>query len=425
MYLTLHYRKERQNDFVFTLLILMACSMLVFACVVSNPREILQGMVRIIVEPDGLITDYIQLASMGGAFFNAGVVMLLAILLLRVLKVPFTGMSVACCFLMGGFALFGKNPVNTLPILIGVFLYSKYQRQPYARYVYVALFGTTLSPVVTEMGLISQDWPAAIRLVFPVFIGVLIGFILPPISAFTLRVHQGYNLYNLGFAAGFVGVVLVSILRSFGNTFEIRTLWSTGNNLILSIYLYAICLAMVGTGFWLNGRSFRGIIHLTRHSGRSVADFVVMDGLPVTLINMGIVGAFAVTYVLVVGGDLNGPTIGGVMTIMGFGAFGKHIRNIIWIVLGVVISSYCMIWQLNDPSVLLAALFSTGLAPIAGQFGPVWGIIAGIIHSSVVLNVGTLYGGLNLYNNGFAAGMVCIVLLPLIQGLKRGGDKDA
>ncbi len=425
MYLTLHYRKERQNDFVFTLLILMACSMLVFACVVSNPREILQGMVRIIVEPDGLITDYIQLASMGGAFFNAGVVMLLAILLLRVLKVPFTGMSVACCFLMGGFALFGKNPVNTLPILIGVFLYSKYQRQPYARYVYVALFGTTLSPVVTEMGLISQDWPAAIRLVFPVFIGVLIGFILPPISAFTLRVHQGYNLYNVGFAAGFVGVVLVSILRSFGNTFEIRTLWSTGNNLILSIYLYAICLAMVGTGFWLNGRSFRGIIHLTRHSGRSVADFVVMDGLPVTLINMGIVGAFAVTYVLVVGGDLNGPTIGGVMTIMGFGAFGKHIRNIIWIVLGVVISSYCMIWQLNDPSVLLAALFSTGLAPIAGQFGPVWGIIAGIIHSSVVLNVGTLYGGLNLYNNGFAAGMVCIVLLPLIQGLKRGGDKDA
>ena len=222
-----------------------------------------------------------------------------------------------------------------------------------------------------------------------------------------------------------MGVVLVSILRSFGNTFEIRTLWSTGNNLILSIYLYAICLAMVGTGFWLNGRSFRGIIHLTRHSGRSVADFVVMDGLPVTLINMGIVGAFAVTYVLVVGGDLNGPTIGGVMTIMGFGAFGKHIRNIIWIVLGVVISSYCMIWQLNDPSVLLAALFSTGLAPIAGQFGPVWGIIAGIIHSSVVLNVGTLYGGLNLYNNGFAAGMVCIVLLPLIQGLKRGGDKDA
>ena len=423
--MTLRYSKERQDDFVFTLLTLLAGSMLVFAFVASPPADIFEGLIHIIIHRDGLITDYIQVASMGGAFFNGGLVMLMAICLLRMLKVPFTGMSVACCFLMGGFALFGKNPINTLPILVGAFLYAKYQRQPYARFVYVALFGTTLSPVVTEMGLICQDWPGPIRLVFPILIGVGIGFVLPSISAFTVRVHQGYNLYNVGFAAGFVGVVLVSILRSFGNTFEIHTLWSSGNNLILSIYLYMICAAMILLGFFLNGRSFQGIVHLTRHSGRSIADFIVMDGLPVTLINMGIVGAFAVTYVLAVGGDLNGPTIGGVMTIMGFGAFGKHMRNIIWIVLGVVISSYCMVWNLNDPSVLLAALFSTGLAPIAGQFGPIWGIVAGIVHSSVVLNVGTLYGGLNLYNNGFAAGLVCIVLLPLIQGLKRGGDRDA
>ena len=42
--------------------------------------------------------------------------------------------------------------------------------------------------------------------------------------------------------------------------------------------------------------------------------------------------------------------------------------------------------------------FATGLAPIAGQFGWKWGIAAGVIHASVVLNTGFLHGGLNLYN---------------------------
>ena len=150
-----------------------------------------------------------------------------------------------------------------------------------------------------------------------------------------------------------------------------------------------------------------------------MADFVQLDGLPVTLINMGIIGAAAAVYVLAVGGDLNGPTIGGVFTICGFGAFGKHLKNITPVVLGVVLSSFFMVWSLRDPNVLLAALFATGLAPIAGQFGWKWGIAAGVIHASVVLNTGFLHGGLNLYNNGFSAGLVCIVLVPLIEALRR------
>ena len=55
----------------------------------------------------------------------------------------------------------------------------------------------------------------------------------------------------------------------------------------------------------------------------------------------------------------------------------------------------------------------------AGQFGWKWGIAAGVIHASVVLNTGFLHGGLNLYNNGFSAGLVCIVLVPLIEALRR------
>lgn len=424
MNFTLRYDKEDPGKFVYGTLVAVACSMLLFALVASPPREIAAGMVKIFTQPAALITDYVAVASVGAAFFNAGLVMLCSILLLRALKLPFTGMSVSCCFLMGAFSLFGKNLLNVLPILLGTLLYALYRRENFARYVYISLFGTTLSPIVTEMALLARGWRPLPRMVFPILMGVLIGFVLPAIAAYTMRLHQGYNLYNVGFAAGLVGLVLVSLLRSFGNDFESRLVWSHGHQLKLALYLVVLFGGMIAVGWWLNGKSFRGLRHLTRHSGRAIADFIVMDGYPVTLLNMGIVGLFAMGYVLAVGGDLNGPTIGGILTIVGFGSFGKHMRNIVWVMLGVVLSSWCMVWTLSDPAVLLAALFSTGLAPIAGHFGPFWGILAGVIHASVVLNVGVLYGGLNLYNNGFSAGLVCIVLLPLIQALRREKEDE-
>ena len=176
---------------------------------------------------------------------------------------------------------------------------------------------------------------------------------------------------------------------------------------------------MGAVGFLWNGHSPQGLLRITRHSGRLVADFVLHDGLPVTMMNMACVGAAATAYVLFVGGELNGPTIGGIFTICGFGAFGKHLKNIAPVILGVIVSSIFTVWTLDEPNTLLAALFATGLAPIAGQFGWGWGMLAGAIHASVVLNTGFLHGGLNLYNNGFSAGLVCIVLVPLIESLRK------
>lgn len=427
MKLTLHYSSERSSDFVCTILALFSAMMIAFAFVANTPAEIASGLLNILRNPAGLITDYIEIGTIGGAFFNAGLLMLFSVVILRKAHLPFTGTSIASSFLMSGFALFGKNLLNVLPIMAGVYIYAKFRHESFRKFIYVAIFGTSLSPIVTEVGLLLGSSSSTIAVISAVLIGILIGFVLPPIAAYTLRVHQGYNLYNVGFAAGLIGLVIVSIMRSFGYVFEPRMQWSAGNNFILGAFLLAAFLMLIIAGFIANGKSFKGIVHIMRHSGRAIADFVVMDGAPVSIMNMGIVGLFATFYVIAVGGALNGPTIGGIFTIAGFGAYGKHLKNIIWVMLGVIISSLCMVWSLSDPSVLLAALFSTCLAPIAGHFGAIWGVVAGIIHSSVVLNVGVLYGGLNLYNNGFAAGLVCIVLLPLMNAIRENkrGTFDA
>ena len=107
----------------------------------------------------------------------------------------------------------------------------------------------------------------------------------------------------------------------------------------------------------------------------------------------------------------------------GFGAFGKHLRNVIPVMAGAVLASTVMDnIPITSPNVLLASLLCTGLAPIAGQFGWRWGIAAGFLHMAIVQNTAILHEGMNLYNNGFAAGFVCILLIPVIETLKAGWE---
>ena len=47
------------------------------------------------------------------------------------------------------------------------------------------------------------------------------------------------------------------------------------------------------------------------------------------------------------------------------------------------------------------------------------GILAGFLHSAVVLQAGYVLAGVNLYNNGFSGGLIAIVLFPLITAIFR------
>lgn len=123
--------------------------------------------------------------------------------------------------------------------------------------------------------------------------------------------------------------------------------------------------------------------------------------------------------IVLIGGDFNGPTAGGILTIIGFSAFGKHARNILPVMCGVLLGSLIMHWSLSDSAVQLACLFCTTLAPISGYFGWLYGVLAGFIHASVVLYTGSPVAGMNLYNNGFSGGLVAIVLYAIVIAVIR------
>jgi hypothetical protein len=122
---------------------------------------------------------------------------------------------------------------------------------------------------------------------------------------------------------------------------------------------------------------------------------------------------------LIFGAQLNGIALAGIFTIMGFGSFGKHLKNITPIMIGSSLSAFFNVWDFTCPANTAAILFSTCLAPIAGQFGWHWGIIAGFLHVNVAMFVNEFNGGVNLYNNGFAAGFVAMFMLPLITAFRK------
>lgn len=406
----------------YALMLAVYLGFFIFAFTLDTPAGIFNGLLKILVSRSILVTDYIALGGIGATLLNSAIVGSASVLRLSFSGIKPNGAIIMALWLTAGFAFFGKNLFNMIPLTCGVWLCAKHKKEPFSNYSLASLLVATLSPTVSEIGFLGF-FSRPVEILLGILMGFLIGFIFPAVSAGTVRVHGGYDLYNMGFAGGLISTVAVSVLKSVGIDIFPSDIWSSGNNFILAAFLYAISAVMLCFGlFHGNAREnlagFRGIL---KHSGRLVTDFYFMYGNSV-YINMALLGAVSTTLVLMLGANLNGPAVAGIFTIIGFGSFGKHLKNVIPVLIGAVISAYVNKWDPSFPTNIVAILFSTGLAPIAGQFGWGWGIVAGFLHVNIAMHIGYLNSGLNLYNNGFAAGFVAMFLLPIITLF--GKDKN-
>jgi len=399
-----------------TLLVcVLGVSMLIIAFLVNTPKEVLAGERSILTSPSILITDYIAYANLGAAFFNAGLVTFIGLGLAWLIQARFNGYLLSAIFTLSGFAFFGKNVFNILPIFAGVFLYDVlFSHQRVKDLIAPLLFGTTLGPVVSQVafGFDFGWWGIAGGILLGVIVGGLLAALMNHIYSF----HMGFNLYNTGTTGGFVATVVYITMRGFGLEIQPAFYWSTEYTGFLTWFVLAVLLGLIGIGFiW--GAKFSQYKKIWKCSGKLAADYVVIADLGTTLVNMGLVGLIALGYVHMVGGDINGAILAGIFTITGFGALGKHPRNILPIMIGVFLICFPKVWSHADPGPLLAALFCTTLAPLAGKFGFLAGLIAGVLHLPMVMHVGSMHGYMNLYNNGFAGGLAMLIIIGFIKGL--------
>lgn len=399
-------------------LMLIIGSILILTSGLFNaPAEILSGLNRILLSPSVLISDYIIIGNLGAAFVNSGSLIILATLIAVKCKAEINGPLIAAIMIIGGFAFFGKNLLNVWAIMLGVVLYARFKKESFRKYIAVAFFGTALAPLVSLLAF-GYGWPLTFSLPLGYLAGMAAGFVLPPLAAHFLSFHQGFNLYNIGFTAGIVGMVFKALLRGFDLNGPQPMIIATGYNLPLGVFLYCLYTGILVLGLCISQNRRAGLLDLWAQSGRLGSDYTASHGIGLVLINMAFLGYTATSYVLLVGGELNGPVLGGIFTVVGFGGFGKHLRNVLPILAGVYLATFFKIWDPHATSALLSALFGTALAPIAGAYGWRTGLLAGFIHMSVVMNIGYLHGGINLYNNGFSCGFVAAALIPVLESLK-------
>jgi len=140
--------------------------------------------------------------------------------------------------------------------------------------------------------------------------------------------------------------------------------------------------------------------------------------------NMGLMGIVAEVYILCIGGDLSGPILGCIITLFGFSAFGAHVKNYLPVLVGVILATFFMTPDFTDEKMQIAAILVVGVAPIAGEFGMIAGVVSGMLHVAIVMCTSQMYAGLNLYNNGFSTGWVAIFMVPFLESfMKRFGRK--
>ena len=210
----LYMKKKLSLRQSYLLLAVFPAYFIIVGLFMQPPSEILSGLYAIIREPDFLITDYFVIGGIGAAFLNAGLITLLLLLVLYFLHMEIDGHTITSCCLIFGFSLFGKNVVNIWTILLGVYLYARYHKTSIRNYLNVGLYGTSLSPIITQVMQIDGLFLPA-RFLLSFLVGISIGFVLPPLSTHVHYAHQGYSLYNVGFSSGIIATVVISLFKSF------------------------------------------------------------------------------------------------------------------------------------------------------------------------------------------------------------------
>lgn len=384
--------------------------------------EIFAGFYRIISNPAVLTKDYFfhELGSVSGSLLNYGLVGTLCCAMMFLPGAKVTGITVAAYWLTVGFCSYGLNIVNMLPFPLGVFIYSLIKREKFAKNINFAMFSCALSPLVSE---VLFRYPSTeihgvtlLGVALALIIGIVTGIAMPSLCAHSPNLHKGYDLYNAGPAAGFLCFMLFAIMyKTLGVTApEINATLGDGNRMFVNTFCI-ICFALcILAGFAINGNSFKGYGKLLMDSGYKV-DFAAKYGNGVCVINFGVYGLFILAYYNLIGAKFTGPTFGAIWCMLAFCAAGAMPLNVLPIMIGYVIASLFGVFDINNQAIVVGLCFASGLAPVTGCYGWIAGIVAAMLHYCIVTSVPAIHGGFNLYNGGFTAGLVCFVLIPILE----------
>ena len=425
-----------EGNFLKLLFAFLSAAFLIAAVCMPDRSTMLSGFWKILITPCKVTTNYFSLGGYAATFLNMGLVGLFALLLFIVFKGTPNNVSTLAVILTIGFGSWGINVLNILPTMLGVVIYGLVKKEKLGSLVNAMLFSTGIAPIITETlvrypgtEVIGFNW---LGLGITLVVGFVIGFFLPAGLAHSPKVHKGFDLYSaalpIGMTAFFLNAVLYKTMGLDVNALPLLSDMSVASQSTVNIFcgvLFGLCIVFA----FLLGCKPKDYWKLLTDPAL-VTNFSSTYGNATFLMNLGVFGLFILGYYNLIGAPFNGVTFGIIFCMVATCNSGSHPGNVWPIMLGYVVASAVFSWispllggnfsfAINAQAICVGLCYANGLSPIADKYGWRYGFIASVMHYLLVTSVPNLHGGFCLYNGGFTAALICLILVPELERFSK------
>ena len=425
-----------EGNFLKLLFAFLSAAFLIAAVCMPDRSTMLSGFWKILITPCKVTTNYFSLGGYAATFLNMGLVGLFALLLFIVFKGTPNNVSTLAVILTIGFGSWGINVLNILPTMLGVVIYGLVKKEKLGTLVNAMLFSTGIAPIITETlvrypgtEVIGFNW---LGLGITLVVGFVIGFFLPAGLAHSPKVHKGFDLYSaalpIGMTAFFLNAVLYKTMGLDVNALPLLSDMSVASQSTVNIFcgvLFGLCIVFA----FLLGCKPKDYWKLLTDPAL-VTNFSSTYGNATFLMNLGVFGLFILGYYNLIGAPFNGVIFGIIFCMVATCNSGSHPGNVWPIMLGYVVASAVFSWispllggnfsfAINAQAICVGLCYANGLSPIADKYGWRYGFIASVMHYLLVTSVPNLHGGFCLYNGGFTAALICLILVPELERFSK------
>ena len=425
-----------ESDFLKLLFGFLSTAFLIGAVCMPDRGTMFTGLWQIISQPSKISTNYFAVGGYAATFLNMALVGYLCLALYALLKATATNVSTLAFILTLGFCSWGINILNMWPSMLGVVIYCLVKKEKLGSQVNAMLFSTGIAPLITDLMLrYPNAEPVGFHvagIVLALAVGFCIGFFLPAGLANSPKVHKGFDLYSAAFPVGMTAFFLQATLyKTMGVALPAAPDTATlqvASRLTVNVFCCAVFGICILAAFLLGCRP-KDYWQLLKDPAL-VTNFSSTYGNATFLMNLGVYGLFILGYYNLIGATFNGITFGIIFCMVCTCNSGSHPGNVWPIMLGYVVASFVFGWiaalwggnftfAINAQAICVGLCYANGLSPIADKYGWQYGFIAAIMHFLLVTSVPTLHGGFCLYNGGFTAALICLILVPELEKFFR------
>ena len=417
-----------------------ACFLIAAVCM-PDRTQMFTGLVKILTGTCKISTNYFALGGYAATYLNMGLVALICTLLCFLPGAKPNNVTTLGVLLTVGFGSWGINPLNMVPTILGVCLYCLVKKEKLGAMSNAMMYSTGIAPLISDLlfrypgtEYIGFNW---LGLALALLIGLIIGFFLPAGLVHAPNIHKGYDHYSaavpIGMTAFFLRAVLYNVMLGASpaalklSTMGALDVASFANTNIFCFVVFGACILFA----LLMGCKPKDYWNLLKDSGHGVC-FTAKYGNAPFLMNVGVFGLMIVAYFNLAGAIdgsnvWTGMTFGIVFCMLATCNSGSHPGNVWPIMAGYMIASFLFGWifkllggenyalTIGSQSILIGLCYANGMSPISGKYGFGYGILAGALHYLLVTAVPDMHGGFCLYNGGFTAALICLLLVPQLE----------